>query len=291
MTVIAVFPGQGSQSVGMGKDLFDRFPETVAIADHTLGYSIRDLCLHNPNRDLERTEFTQPALYVVNALSFRRYIEDGGAEPDFLAGHSLGEYNALLAAEAFDFETGLRLVQKRGALMGKISGGGMAAVIGMPSLRIREVIAESAATTVDVANFNAISQTVLSGPTADLERLGPAIEAAGGRFVQINVNTAFHSRYMHPIAAQFAAFLDSHYFAQLIIPVVSNFTALPYRDDEVANNLVKQIDHSVRWVESVQYLLNEPEPEFVECGPGTVLARLIQDIRRHPIPVNISRRY
>lgn len=291
MTMIAVFPGQGSQNVGMGGDLFDRFPEMVTIADRVLGYSIRQLCQLDPNRELGKTAFTQPALYTVNAMHYRQYMKDGGAEPDFLVGHSLGEYNALLAAEAFDFETGLRLVQRRGALMGAVSGGGMAAIIGLPAPRVRRLIEEVGATTVDVANFNGIHQTVLAGPAADLERIGPAVEAAGGRSVPLNVKTAFHSRYMRPVAQQFAQFLDEQRFASLVIPVISNFTALPYRDDEITNNLVKQIDHSVRWVESVQYLLNEPEPEFIECGPGSVLTRLIKEIREHPVPVNIARRY
>ncbi|MGE0225146.1 MAG: ACP S-malonyltransferase [Acetobacteraceae bacterium] len=291
MTRVVVFPGQGSQSVGMGKDLFDRFPDIVAIADRVLGYSIRDLCLRDPDRQLARTQFTQPALFTVNALHYMAYLGDGGAEPDFVAGHSLGEYNALLAAEAFDYETGLRLVQKRGALMGAISGGGMAAVIGIDAPAIRQAIDATGVTTVDVANFNAISQTVLSGPTEDLERLTKAIEQAGGRFVPINVRTAFHSRYMRPVAQEFGRFLEGQRFAPLLIPVMSNFTALPYRDDEIVNNLVKQIDHSVRWVESIQYLLDEPDPDFRELGPGTVLTRLIQDIGKHPVPVNIARRY
>ena len=291
MTRICVFPGQGAQSVGMGRDLFDRFPDLVAQADEVLGYSLRALCLADEGGRLSRTEFTQPALYTVNALHYRRYLEDGGAVPDFVAGHSLGEYNALLAAEAFDFATGLRLVQRRGALMGAISGGGMAAVIGLDVARIRDVLAGAGAAAVDVANYNAITQTVLAGPTEDLDRLAPPVEAAGGRLVPINVRTAFHSRYMRPVAQQFATFLAEQSFAPLVIPVVANFTALPYRDDEIANTLARQIDHSVRWVESVQYMLNEPDPDFTELGPGSVLTRLIQDIRRHPVPVNIARRY
>jgi malonyl CoA-acyl carrier protein transacylase len=132
---------------------------------------------------------------------------------------------------------------------------------------------------------------VLSGPTADLEKLGPSFEKAGGKVFPINVKTAFHSRYMKPVAQEFAAFLAGFRFQPLVVPVLSNFTALPYRDDEIVNNLTKQIDHSVRWVESVQYLLDEPEPDFVELGPGTVLARMIKEIRQHPTPVNIARRY
>jgi len=293
MTLAIVFPGQGSQSVGMGKDLFDRYPEMVEIADSTLGYSLRDLCLNDPNNAIGHTEFTQPALYSVNAMYYRRHIDDGGAEPDFLAGHSLGEYNALLAAEAFDFEAGLRLVQKRGALMGEVDGGGMAAVIGLEAPQIFDIISKSQVTSVNVANFNALDQTVLSGPAEDLDRLRSDFEAKGARFVRINVKTAFHSRYMRPVAEQFRLFLGKRQFAPLVIPVLANFSALPYRDNEIANHLVRQIDHPVRWVESVQYIVSElePRPEFIECGPGKVLTRLIENICRHPAPVNIARRY
>lgn len=291
MTRIVVFPGQGSQFVGMGEALFERYGDIVAVADRVLGYSIRELCLADPHRQLANTAYTQPALYTVNALHYRAWRESGERAPDFVAGHSLGEYNALLAAEAFDFETGLRLVQKRGALMGAISGGGMAAVIGVDAVKIRSTLAEAGAALVDVANFNSISQTVLSGPTDQLERVSPGIQATGGRYVPLNVTTAFHSRHMRPVAQEFERFLEGQTFAPLVIPTISNFTALPYRDDEIANNLVKQIDHSVRWVESVQYLLNEPDPEFVELGPSPVLTGMIADIQKHPIPVNIARRY
>jgi malonyl CoA-acyl carrier protein transacylase len=291
MTLAAIFPGQGSQITGMGADLFDRFPDWLRIADRVLGYSLRTLCLEDPRRELASTAFTQPALFTVNAMHYRRHLEDGGAEPDFLAGHSLGEFNALLAADAFDFEEGLRLVQKRGELMGAVSGGGMAAVIGLPSVRIRALLEAAAAGAIDVANFNSIGQTVLSGPVADLERLRPAIEAAGGRFAPLNVRTAFHSRYMQPVARQFGEYLAGRSFRPLLIPVMSNVTALPYRDDEIAHNLVEQIDHSVRWVEIVQYLVGEFDAAFVEFGPGAVLTRLVEDIRRHPAPVNIARRY
>ncbi len=291
MTRIVVFPGQGSQRVGMGQDLFDRFPEVEAAADRVLGYSIRTLCLEDPERRLADTAYTQPALFTVNHLHYLAWLAEGERPPDFAAGHSLGEYNALLAAEAFDFETGLALVARRGALMGAISGGGMAAAFGLAPAPIREAIASAGAPSVDVANFNSMSQTVLAGPKDELERVGPAIEAAGGRFIPINVNTAFHSRHMRPVAERFRRFLADFTFRPLVIPVISNFTALPYRDDEIANNLVKQIDHSVRWVETIQYCLNEPDPAFAELGPTPVLTAMIRDIEKHPVPVNIARRY
>ena len=124
---ICLFPGQGSQSKGMGAELFDRYPDWTAEADAVLGFSIRELCVDDPRGELGLTQFTQPALYVVNALTYRARQDDGGAVPDFVAGHSLGEYNALLAAGVFDFATGLRMVKRRGEIMGQVSGGGMAA--------------------------------------------------------------------------------------------------------------------------------------------------------------------
>src|SRR6187397_1092342 len=126
MSIAYLFPGQGSQTKGMGAALFDRFSDWTAEADAVLGYSIRELCLDDPRQELGLTQFTQPALFVVNAMTFRARIEDGAAPPQYVAGHSLGEYNALLASGAFDFGTGLTLVRRRGALMGRVSGGGMA---------------------------------------------------------------------------------------------------------------------------------------------------------------------
>jgi malonyl CoA-acyl carrier protein transacylase len=263
----------------MGRDLFERFPERVAEADEVLGYSIRALCLEDDGTRLDRTEFTQPALYVVSALAYFDRIRQAG-EPDFVAGHSLGEYAALLAAESFDFATGLRLVQKRGALMGAIEGGGMAAVLGLDAGRVVALLGQEGALAIDVANYNSPSQTVLAGPLAELERMGPVLAAAGAQVVPLKVKTAFHSRHMKPVRDAFAAFLGGFSFRPLTLPVIANVTARPYRDDAVAATLVEQIDHSVRWVDSVRWLLAEPDPIFEEIGPGRVLTRLIQDIRR-----------
>src|SRR5690606_39147899 len=159
MTLACMFPGQGSQTLGMGGDLFDRFSDWTAEADRILGYSIRELCLEDPRGQLGLTAFTQPALFVVNAMTWRARVEDGKPTPAALAGHSLGEYNALLAAGVFDFPTGLELVRERGALMGRVSGGGMAAVIGLAPDRIAEILAGSeAGRRLDVANYNAFDQ-------------------------------------------------------------------------------------------------------------------------------------
>jgi malonyl CoA-acyl carrier protein transacylase len=292
MTRIFVFPGQGSQARGMGKDLFESFRDIEEQADEILGYSIRKLCLEDPGGDLVRTQYTQPALYTVGAMTYRRRIDELGDTPEFVAGHSLGEYNALLAAEAFSFTDGLKLVQRRGALMGEASGGGMAAVVGADIDSIRAMLAESGETAVDVANHNSPRQAVLAGPTDALERVVPRFESRKGvRVIPLNVRTAFHSRYMAPTKAAFGAYVAGFTLLPLMLPVIANVTALPYRDDEIAHNLVQQIDHPVRWMESVQYLLQEPEPVFEEIGHGTVLTQLIADISREGVPVNIARRY
>jgi malonyl CoA-acyl carrier protein transacylase len=292
MTRIFVFPGQGSQARGMGKDLFDSFHDIEQQADEILGYSIRELCLEDPDGDLVRTQYTQPALYTVGAMAYHRRVEELGDTPEFVAGHSLGEYNALLAAEAFSFTDGLKLVQRRGALMGEALGGGMAAVVGADIETIRAMLVDSGETAVDVANHNSPRQAVLAGPTDALERVAPRFEASKGvRVIALNVRTAFHSRYMASTKAAFGAYIAGFTLSPLMLPVIANVTALPYRDDEIAHNLVQQIDHPVRWMESIQYLLQEFEPVFEEIGHGTVLTRLIGEIRKAAVPINIAKRY
>lgn len=282
MSLIFLFPGQGSQVKGMGAELFDRYPDWTADADRVLGYSIRELCVDDPRGELGLTQFTQPALYVVNALTFRAKREDGMAAPDFVAGHSLGEYDALLAAGCFDFATGLAMVKERGRMMGQVSGGGMAAVIGMEPAKIQEVLAGSdAGRRVDVANFNTFDQTVIAGPKADLDTVKTDFESAGVRaYIPLNVSAPFHSRYMREPQATFDVFLGGFSFAAPSIPVISNVTGQPYESDKVQKTLSEQIGNSVQWLESVLYLMKQPEPEFVECGPGTVLAKMLVAIRK-----------
>jgi malonyl CoA-acyl carrier protein transacylase len=281
-TIACLFPGQGSQSKGMGADLFDRYADWTAQADSILGYSIRELCLEDPRGELGLTQFTQPALYVVNALSYRARADAGRPGPTVAAGHSLGEYNALLSAGVFDFATGLRLIQRRGHLMGQVSGGGMAAVIGIEPARVQQILEESeAGRRLDVANFNSFDQTVLAGPKDDLAAVRPGFETAGVRaFIPLNVSAPFHSRYMRPAQDEFATFLRDVTFRAPSIPVVSNVTGKPYAADRVRETLSEQIGNSVRWLDSMLYLLGQPEPTFEEIGPGTVLTKLLSQIRR-----------
>ena len=279
MTKIYVFPGQGSQSPGMGGELFDQFPELVKQADEVLGCSIKDLCLNDPDKRLGQTDYTQPALYIVNALTYLSKTENFDLRPDFVAGHSLGEYNALFAAGVFDFITGLKLVQRRGQIMVKVTGGGMAAVIGMQPDKIKQVLKDASFESIDIANLNSPKQTVISGRKEDIDAVKTVFEDAGVRlFIPLKVSGAFHSRYMQEAQNEFADFLKSFEFQPVQIPVIANFTAAPYQDIETVNNMVQQISSPVRWVESIQYLKQQPEPEFEEVGPGNVLTKLIKQI-------------
>lgn len=282
MSVICLFPGQGSQSKGMGAPLFERYPDWTAEADAILGYSIRQLCVEDAEGQLGLTQFTQPALYTVNALTFRARLEDGGAPPDFVAGHSLGEYNALQAAGVFSFATGLQLVKQRGALMGQVSGGGMAAVIGLSPEQIQEILGSTeAGRRIDVANFNSLDQTVIAGPKEDLTVVKAQFDAAGVRaYIPLNVSAPFHSRYMREAQMTFASLLQGVEFAAPQVPVISNVSARPYEPDLVRQTLSEQIGNSVRWLETMLFLLAQPEPTFEEVGPGSVLSKLLAGIRK-----------
>ncbi len=274
-----VFPGQGSQSVGMGKGLFDEFRDYVDRADQILEYSIEELCLSDPNKLLGRTQYTQPALFVVGALSFLKKAQNDTL-PAYLAGHSLGEYCALFAAGAFDFDDGLRIVKMRARLMSEASGGGMAAVISCDVSRIRELLHTSGLTGIDIANLNSPKQTVISGALPDLEAARPHLERLGAGFIPLPVSAPFHSRYMAPVREQFEAFLRNFQFRPLKIPVIANVNALPYQDHQIIYNLKEQLCGAVNWTDTINYLVSRGVSEFDEVGPGTVLGRLIREIRQ-----------
>jgi malonyl CoA-acyl carrier protein transacylase len=282
-----VFPGQGSQKRGMGQGLFDEVPEYAAVekdVDAIVGYSMRKLCLEDPDNRLKETQFTQPSLYVANALHYYKAVGQG-TRPAYVAGHSLGEYNALLAASVFDFLTGLKLVKRRGELMSQAKNGGMGAVIGLDAGTISKVIEDSGLSSLDVANFNTPVQTVVSGPVDDVKRAGPAFEKAGAQmFIPLQVSAAFHSRYMADAAKAFADFLAPMSFAAPKIPVVANATAQPYPADNASESvkslLAKQITSSVQWTQSVRFLVSQGVTQFTEMGPGNVLTRMVQQIQQ-----------
>ncbi|MEW6735275.1 MAG: ACP S-malonyltransferase [Acidobacteriota bacterium] len=279
MSIIYIFPGQGSQRLGMGKALFKKFPKLVNQADIQLGYSIEELCLEDPHKNLHQTQFTQPALYVVNALNYLEKVEETGTPPDFVAGHSLGEYNALFAAGVFDFLTGLKLIQKRGQLMDEVSGSAMAAVIGLTEEKIQEIIVENSLSGIDIANLNDYTQTVIAGSEEEIQAAQDLFRRAGAKYVRLKVSAAFHSRHMKSVQEKFAKFLIDFSFQSPKIPVIANVTALPYQPNKIVENLTDQIVTSVRWVECVEYLLQQSEPKFIEVGPGQVLTELVNKIR------------
>jgi malonyl CoA-acyl carrier protein transacylase len=276
-----MFPGQGSQLRGMGTDLFDAFPELTARADAVLGYSIKELCLTDPRRELNKTQFTQPALYVVNALSYYKKIEATGEKPDFVAGHSLGEFNALLAAGAFDFETGLKLVKQRGELMSQATDGAMAAILNATREQVEALLKDNGLGQVDIANYNTPMQIVISGAVDDLAKCEKIFQSGSMMYVPLNTSGAFHSRLMVPAQGKFASVIKQHQFSAPVIPVIANYTAKPYPDGSVVSEyLAKQISSTVLWSESIRYLLNVAnDMEFIEVGPGDVLTKMIVKIK------------
>jgi malonyl CoA-acyl carrier protein transacylase len=259
----------------MGADLFGQFPEQVKQANEILGYSIEELCVHDSYHQLGNTEFTQPALYVVEGLTF---LAKGGdaLKPQYCIGHSLGEYSALFAAGAFDFTTGLKLVKKRGELMAKVRGGGMLAVIGLPLERIKKLLQENGLDMIDYANFNSSNQIVISGVAEDINRAQNILAKEASMCVPLRVSGAFHSRYMQAMANEFEQFIAPFELMPLHTEVISNVTAQPYTQKTIKEYLVKQLTSPVRWAETISYLKNKGESEFIEIGPGSVLTRLMK---------------
>jgi malonyl CoA-acyl carrier protein transacylase len=287
-----VFPGQGGQKKGMGAGLFEHFPNLCRQADEVLGYSVEALCRDDPNRLLNETEYAQPAIFVVNALHYLTALKQAAPPPDYLAGHSLGEYSALLAAGAVDFETGVRLVKRRAELMSQADGGGMAAVVGVSEETIEQTLRAHGSAGVVIANHNAPEQFVLSGGKEELARIKPVFEKLDGvrGFVPLRVSGAFHSPWMEPAAAEFREFLGTVEFGALRTPVVSNVTGLPLESDPQAirEALAEQITRPVRWADCVRYMRNAGVSTFVELGGGKVLTVLIDKITAERQPVGGS---
>lgn len=253
-----MFPGQGAQRIGMGEGLFEAFPEQTAAADAVLGFSIRDLCLNGPMDRLTQTANTQPALYVVNALAYLKHLREAGSPPDVLLGHSVSEYVALFASGVVGFEDGLKLVARRGALMGEARGGGMAAVLGLEAAQVEEVIARHGLTEVFAANHNTPRQIVVSGRREAVAAAEPLfLEAGASHYRLLTVSGAFHTPFMEEARQSFAAFIADVPMAAPSIPVISNVTARPHSADPevIRARMVEQITAPVRWSESIRYLL------------------------------------
>lgn len=283
---IIMFPGQGSQYKGMGKDLFKAYPEETKQASDILGYDLEELCVNDPQKQLGKTQFTQPALYVVNALAYYSRQNEYG-KPAYLIGHSLGEYNALLAAGAFDFATGLKLVQKRGALMAAASGGGMAAVLGINIETLQQKLADKGFIDIDIANYNTPLQTVIAGQEEAIGRVIKDFDELGIKIIPLFVSAPFHSRYMKPAAEEFSNFLKTFQFSALQIPVISNVTARPYRDDQIAVLLSQQIASSVQWTDTIRFLMGKGVTDYEEIG-GVILTKMVNEIKESCSPCFIE---
>jgi trans-AT polyketide synthase/acyltransferase/oxidoreductase domain-containing protein len=276
---VFVFPGQGSQLPGMGKDLFDEFPDLVRQADQALGYSIREVCTEPGGPRLSRTHYAQPAIYTVNILAYLRFQREAALTPSYLLGHSLGEYCALFAAGAFDFVTGLRLVARRGELMGEADGGAMAAVVGLAAEQVERATAEWDGGGIWVANLNAPDQVVVSGHADQVQAARDHFLAAGAtRYVLLPVSGAFHSPLMQAARERFEPVLAAAAIGVPRIPVVANLSGRPHTPDGLRASLAAQICGTVRWSDSIRLLLDRGETRFIETGGRRVLTPMIGKI-------------
>ena len=280
-----VFPGQGAQAIGMGRDLAEQFPsaaEVLETADSALGFSLSQLCFKGPEEALKDTSNAQPAIVAVSIAAYEAFRAAGGPRADMMAGHSLGEYSALAAAGAMDAETGIRLVRKRGELMaeaGRKRGGAMAAVLGLDNEVLFRLCGEDAGTVV-VANLNSPGQAVFSGEADAVERVGAAAKGAGAkRVVPLPVSGAFHSPLVQEAAEAMAGVLAEAPLSAPSVPVYANVTARPVDDANALKDLLtEQIVSQVRWEETVRNMIADGARTFVELGPGKVLSNLIRRI-------------
>lgn len=284
-----VFPGQGSQTVGMGKDFYESDQTVQSIfeeADSTLGFSLTDLILNGPQEELTLTANTQPALLTVSFALYQAVVK-AGITPDYTAGHSLGEYSALTASGAMTFKEAVHTVRKRGEYMEEAVPNGigtMSAVLGMDQAKLEELTADITreGNPVQLANINCPGQIVISGTTEGVQLASvKAKENGAKRAIPLNVSGPFHSILMEPAAAKLAETLSSIEIKQAKTPVISNVTAQPVtQPEEIKDKLIEQLISPVRWEESVRTLLELGVETFIEIGPGKVLSGLIKKIDR-----------
>ncbi len=291
-----VFPGQASQKVGMGLSVYEAYAPARAVfdeADATLGFPISKLCFEGPSEELTKTINVQPALVATSMACLRAAQQALGSKfpkPAFLAGHSLGEYTALAAADSLSLADALKLVRERGRLMyeaGLKNPGSMMAVIALDRIPLKEVCVEAG---VEISNVNAPGQLVISGAVDKLEIAAQLAKQRGARrIIPLNVSGAFHSTLMQPVLDEFSRFMESFEFRAPRIPVVSNVTALPLTDDRaIREELLSQLRRCIQWQPSVEYMSSNGVTTFYEIGPGTVLSGLIRRISPEAQTINIS---
>ena len=291
-----VFPGQGAQAVGMGKDFYDNFDAAKKLfdeADDALGYSISKICFDGSEDDLKLTANTQPAILVVSVI-VNEILKSEGVTADIAGGHSLGEYSALVAAGTLKFSDAVKLVHKRGQFMQEavpVGEGAMAAIIGLDDETIVQICAEiSSLGEVQAVNFNCPGQTVIAGKTAGVEAAVDKLKSAGAKkAVLLPVSAPFHSTLMAPAAQKLAAELDKVELHDAAFPVAANFTGtLETSAADIKENLVAQADHPVKWIACVNAMKNFGAETFIECGPGKTLCGFNRRIDKKIRSLNVE---
>jgi len=291
-----IFPGQGSQAVGMGKDLYEKFDSAKSLfkqADEASGFKLTRLCFEGPDEELRQTINAQPALVTMGIVCLTVAREVAGhkiGEALFMAGHSLGEYTAMVASGVVDFHTGVYLARERGRLMheaGQKQSGAMAAVLGLEESVLSEICAQ---TGTSIANINCPGQLVISGASENVTRASELAKAKGAaRVVPLQVSGAFHSSLMQPAVAGMSAVLSKVHLNDPVVPVVANTTSQPLvKGTQFLDELLRQLTSPVRWQSSVEYMIGQGVGEFIELGPGKVLSNLVKRINRDVKAVNIS---
>lgn len=291
-----VFPGQGSQHAGMGRDLAENFaPSRAAFdeADVAIGFPLSELCFNGPDEELQLTANTQPAILTASIAALRALTAQG-VRPDFVAGHSLGEYSALVAAGALSLADAVKLVRLRGQLMQEavpVGAGAMAAILGLDAAQVTEACAAAAQGQVcSPANFNSPSQTVIAGDREAVERAVAECQARGARrAVMLKVSAPFHCALMRPVQEQLHGPLNETRFDELSVLLVNNVdAAIITRGADARAGLIRQVSAPVRWTQIVERLLAEGVDTFIEVGPGKVLTGLIKSISKSPLLLNVE---